>query len=55
MGVAGKIGAIGAIGAIGLIAATMAGAGCGGEFGGPAPLTDFPKKSLTVSHNSADW
>jgi len=48
------MGVIGKISAIGVIALTVVGAGCGGEFGGPAPLTDFPKKSLTLSHNSAD-
>jgi hypothetical protein len=48
------VGVIGRIGAAAVIAATAAGAGCGGTFGGPAPISDFPKKSLTITHNSAD-
>ncbi|HXU61646.1 MAG TPA: hypothetical protein VN962_08100 [Polyangia bacterium] len=28
-------------------------AGCGASYGGPAPLSDFPKPSLTVSHQGA--
>jgi len=48
---------IGRISAVAVIAATVVGGGCGdGTFGGPASITDFPKKSLTVRHDdSADF
>ena len=38
-----------------MIAATVVGAGCGGGTFGATPISDFPKKSLTVRHDSADF
>lgn len=46
--------AIGRISAVAVIGATVV--GCGdGTFGGPASIIDFPQKSLTVRHDSADF
>ncbi len=45
---------IGRISAVVVIAATVIGGACGGgTFGGPAPISDFPRKSLTVRHDGS--
>ncbi len=41
---------MGRIGSIALGTLAVVAAGCGATYVGPAPLSDFPKKSLTLSH-----